>query len=110
MKRRLSSGVTSFAEVVNDLSIETLCIRIAESLELFGSINIQLRLVEGLGPMVFEINPRFSSTVGMRHAIGFSDLIWSIEEQYLAKNASPCPSSWPNVRFGRRYHELIETR
>ena len=110
MKRRLSSGVTSFAEVVNDPSIETLCIRIAESLELFGSINIQLRLVEGLGPMVFEINPRFSSTVGMRHAIGFSDLVWSIEEQYLAKNASPCPSSWPNVRFGRRYYELIETR
>jgi carbamoyl-phosphate synthase large subunit len=110
LKRRLSSGVTSFAEVVNEPSIENLCISIAESLDLFGSINIQLRLVEGLGPMVFEINPRFSSTVGMRHAIGFSDLIWSVEEQYLEKNASPCPSSWPNVRLGRRYDELIETR
>jgi len=109
MKRRLSSGVTSFAQVVIDPLIEILCTRIAESLDLFGSINIQLRLVEGLGPMVFEINPRFSSTVGMRHAIGFSDLIWSVEEQYLAMNASPCQSSWPSVRMGRRYHELIET-
>ena len=110
MRRRLSSGVTSFAEVVNDPLIAALCIRIAESLDLFGSINVQLRLVEDLGPMVFEINPRFSSTVGMRHAIGFSDLIWSIEEQYMAKNASPCPSIWPAVRLGRRYREIIEVK
>lgn len=108
MRRRLSSGVTSFAEVINDPSIESLCVRIAESLDLFGSINIQLRLVADLGPMVFEINPRFSSTVGMRHAIGFSDLIWSIEEQFMARNASPCPSAWPAVRLGRRYQEVME--
>jgi carbamoyl-phosphate synthase large subunit len=108
MRRRLSSGVTSFAEVINDPCIESLCVRIAESLDLFGSINVQLRLVADLGPMVFEINPRFSSTVGMRHAIGFSDLIWSIEEQYMAKNASPCPSTWPAVRLGRIYREMIE--
>jgi carbamoyl-phosphate synthase large subunit len=83
MRRRLSSGVTSYAEVVDDQSINFLCTRIAESLNLFGSINVQLRLVEELGPMVFEINPRFSSTVGMRHNIGFADVIWSIEEQFL---------------------------
>ena len=108
MRRRLSSGVTSFAEVINDPLIESLCVDIAESLDLFGSINVQLRLVADLGPMVFEINPRFSSTVGMRHAIGFSDLIWSIEEQYMAKNPSPCPSTWPTVRVGRRYQEIID--
>ena len=108
MKRRLSSGVTSFAEVVNNPMIETLCVNIAESLDLFGSINVQLRLVENVGPMVFEINPRFSSTVGMRHAIGFTDLIWSIEEQFLGQNASPCPAIWPNARLGRRYQEFYE--
>lgn len=108
MKRRLSSGVTSFAHVVNNPLIETLCVNIAESLDLFGSVNVQLRLVDNNVPMVFEINPRFSSTVGMRHSIGFSDLIWSIEEQYLGKKASPCPSAWPNVKLGRRYQELYE--
>lgn len=108
MRRRLSSGVTSYAEVVNNSLIESLCTRIAESLDLFGSINIQLRLVANLGPMVFEINPRFSSTVGMRHAVGFSDLIWSIEEQYMGQHASPCPSAWPAVRLGRRYEEIID--
>ena len=82
--------------------------QIAESLDLFGSINIQLRLVEKEGPMVFEINPRFSSTVGMRHMIGFSDLIWSIEEQYLKIAASPCPDFWPDAKLGRIYQELLE--
>jgi carbamoyl-phosphate synthase large subunit len=108
LRRRLSSGVTSFAEVVNHPLIESLCKRIAESLDLFGSINVQLRLIENVGPMVFEINPRFSSTVGMRHAIGFKDLIWSIEEQYLGNIPSPCPNAWPSVRVGRRYQELFE--
>lgn len=108
MRRRLSSGVTSFAQVVNNSLIEALCVSIAESLDLFGSINVQLRLVNNNIPMVFEINPRFSSTVGMRHAIGFSDLIWSMEEQYLGQKASPCPSAWPNVKLGRRYQELYK--
>lgn len=108
MRRKLSSGVTSFAEVINNPLIESLCVNIAESLELFGSINIQLRLVENVGPMVFEINPRFSSTVGMRHEIGFTDLIWSIEEQFLGKNASSCPHSWPRVKMGRRFQEFYD--
>jgi carbamoyl-phosphate synthase large subunit len=30
--------------------------------------------------VIFEINPRFSSTVMFRHLLGFKDLIWSINE------------------------------
>ena len=105
MKRRLASGVTTYARVVDIPAITSLCARIAESLDLFGSINIQLRLLERLGPMVFEINPRFSSTVGMRHLIGFKDLIWSIEEQFLNQSPSSCPAVWPKVELGRRYFE-----
>lgn len=108
MRRRLSSGVTTFAEVISNPLIEALCTRIADSLDLHGSMNVQLRLVEGQGPMVFEINPRFSSTIGMRHAIGFSDLIWTIQEQCLGVKASPCPSAWPSMKLGRRYQELLE--
>ena len=40
------------------------------------AFNIQLRFKNGL-PMIFEINPRFSSTVYARHILGFPDLaIW----------------------------------
>ena len=49
------------------------------NLNLNGSINIQLRLTKN-GPRVFEINPRFSSTALMRHRIGFSDVLWAIDE------------------------------
>lgn len=56
-----------------------MCMRIAEGLNLHGSMNVQLRLTDK-GPRVFEINPRFSSTVLMRHRLGFSDVIWAIEE------------------------------
>src|SRR3546814_16519316 len=65
-------------------SIESLCATVARALDLSGSINIQLRL-GSRGPMIFEINPRFSSTVVFRHRLGFSDLLWSLQEQILGK-------------------------
>ena len=48
-------------------------------LKLEGSINIQLRFRVD-EPIIFEINPRFSSTILFRHLLGFKDLIWSIED------------------------------
>ena len=83
-RRRLVSGCTSFAELVENSEIESICKKIAQKLELKGSINIQLRL-DLRGPMVFEINPRFSSTVVMRHKLGFCDVEWSLQEQILGR-------------------------
>ena len=56
-----------------------MCELIAQGLDLRGSMNIQLRLTDK-GPRVFEINPRFSSTVLMRHRIGYSDVLWALDE------------------------------
>ena len=53
--------------------------KLAVKLNLIGSINLQLRITKNL-PKVFEINPRFSSTILYRHLFGFEDLIWSIED------------------------------
>jgi len=107
MRRRLSSGATAYAQVVKEASIEQLCKQIAESLNLRGSINIQLRIVEGKGPVVFEINPRFSSTVSMRDKLGFRDLIWSIQEQYLKQPAAAAPSNYPEIFICRRFDEIL---
>lgn len=79
LKRKLVSGRTSWAEVVVNHQIEELCTRIAESIQLRGPLNVQLILTAS-GPKVFEINPRYSSTVELRHALGFQDLIWGIQE------------------------------
>ena len=80
-ERLLVGGLTGWARVVNDKQVERLLNVIADGWKLTGSINVQLRITEK-GPMVFEINPRFSSTAYMRHKLGFTDVIWSIKESF----------------------------
>lgn len=73
--RTLSGGLTSKATVVADPEVDRLLARVADLLELEGCLNVQLRMTPD-GPRIFEINPRLSSTVMLRHRIGFSDLQW----------------------------------
>jgi len=87
MNRRLSGGTTSWIRVIEDDRISRYCEKIAECLNLRGSINIQL-INTADGPKAFEINGRFSSTVAMRDQLGFSDLYWSIQEQVFGKISS----------------------
>jgi carbamoyl-phosphate synthase large subunit len=77
--RELSNGTTGWAKVIFNNQVLEMCERVADGINLQGSINIQLRLTNN-GPRIFEINPRFSSTVLMRHRIGFCDLLWAIDE------------------------------
>ncbi len=79
-RRQLVGGLTGSGEVVHNGDIHRLLLAIARALVLRGSINVQLRLT-AKGPVVFEINPRFSSTVMFRHLFGFKDVIWSIQEK-----------------------------
>jgi carbamoyl-phosphate synthase large subunit len=79
MLRQLAGDVTGWVEVVYHPEVEEQCVLIAESLCLNGSINVQLRVTD-LGPRIFEINPRFSSTVLIRHLLGFQDAVWSLRE------------------------------
>ena len=78
-RRALRNGYTIWGEVVKNGVIADLLGAVASALGLHGSINIQLRLKNGM-PIIFEINPRFSSTVVFRHKLGFTDLIWSLED------------------------------
>lgn len=80
-RRRLVGGRTGYAQVVRDPEIEQLLVALAEKLALVGSINVQLRRTER-GPVVFEINPRFSSTVVFRHLLGFTDVAWTILDRF----------------------------
>lgn len=80
LKRELTGGFSGYGEVIYNEDITILLEKLAESLDLIGSINVQLRISENI-PKIFEINPRFSSTVLFRHLFGFKDLIWSIEDK-----------------------------
>lgn len=79
MLRRLVGGFTGWARVIDEPEITVQCRKIAEALDLKGAINVQLRMTAA-GPRIFEINPRFSSTLLMRHLAGFTDLLWLLEE------------------------------
>ena len=75
-KRELSGGYSGYGEVIKNAKITSLL----EEFDLEGSINVQLRIAEN-SPKIFEINPRFSSTVLFRHLLGFIDVIWSIQDR-----------------------------
>lgn len=80
--RRLlsNSGATTWARhEIHEEFIE-IGTKIARKLQLNGSINIQLRLHKGK-PYIFEINPRFSSTVFIRSELGFNDVAWSLGDK-----------------------------
>lgn len=76
-KRTLVGGRTGYAEVVENKYIADVLNKVCAYVNFSGSINIQLRLTSK-GPMIFEINPRFSSTLTFRHQLGFRDVEWSI--------------------------------
>jgi carbamoyl-phosphate synthase large subunit len=80
LKRELYGDRTGKAEVVNNMNIRKLLLRLAESLDFVGCLNVQLKLTD-IGPKIFEINPRISSTVMMRNKIGFKDCLWWIKSK-----------------------------
>lgn len=102
LRRRLREGRTVCGAVEENPAIEALLSALAKALNLRGSINVQLRLRDGV-PYVFEINPRFSSTVRFRHQLGFSDLLWSVQDV-----AGHLPSDYVPPRAGLRFYKIYE--
>lgn len=79
MLRKLVGGFTGWAKVVDVPDAIAQCVRLADALDLHGAINAQMRLTEA-GPRIFEINSRLSSTVFIRHLMGFTDVAWLLDE------------------------------
>jgi carbamoyl-phosphate synthase large subunit len=102
-KRKLVDSYSGYGEVVEHDSITNLLQSIATNLDLTGSINVQLKLSHK-GPCVFEINPRFSSTVKFRHMMGFEDVIWSIEDA-IGQSISNFISPQVGTKFYKGFHE-----
>ena len=104
--RTLTGGFSTFGIVEQNKDISQLLNIIGNKLELEGAINVQLRLTQK-GPIVFEINPRFSSTVLFRDLLGFRDLIWSIEDT-LGMALSPYIPIAQGRKFYKGYQEYYE--
>lgn len=105
LKRKLVGGLTGSGVVTEHAKIEEYVRQIAGFLQLNGAINIQLRLTEA-GPLLFEINPRISSTVVFRDKLGFNDLRWWLSDKLGIKTESYLPPK-PGTRFYRGSQEYI---
>ncbi|MGB0933369.1 MAG: ATP-grasp domain-containing protein [Lishizhenia sp.] len=105
-KRELHGGYSGYGEVIENETITSLLEELALKLDLVGSINVQLRIQDN-SPKIFEINPRFSSTVFYRHLFGFEDLIWSIEDR-LGLELSDNRKDAVGRKFYKGYEEYIK--
>jgi len=105
-RRELKGGYSGYGEVIENEDITNLLEELAVKIDLIGSINVQLRITDNQ-PKVFEINPRFSSTVLYRHLFGFEDLIWSIEDA-LGYNLSDNRINCIGRKFYKGYAEYIK--
>lgn len=72
LRRDLLQGTTYRTELIEDNSLQEQVVRIVEALGAVGPCNLQFRVLDGLA-YVFEINPRFSGTSGIRYLYGFND-------------------------------------
>ena len=107
-KRELKGGLTGHGILVEDSKIENLLIKIAQNIKLKGSINVQLRKTK-TDAFVFEINPRFSSTVLFRDKLGFHDLIWSLKEACNLPIEEYKPMN-KNIEFYKMYDEIVSIK
>ena len=70
-QRWLRNGDTYKANFKSDLKLEAFIAKVGEKLNLFGPCNFQLRKTKR-GPVIFEINCRFSGTTGAMSYLGFN--------------------------------------
>jgi carbamoyl-phosphate synthase large subunit len=78
LHRDLIQGTTYRTELVEDVKLCATLIEVVEKLGAKGACNVQFRMRDGQ-PFVFEVNPRFSGTSGIRFRYGFNDAEMSFE-------------------------------
>lgn len=105
LRRKLQGGMTGFAKVERHSAIDLAIEKIAAAIKGDFFINVQLRVRDGC-PYVFEINPRFSSTVMMRHKIGFQDFLWTLDRA-IGRPAAPFHPPGDGTEIFRVSEEII---
>lgn len=91
LRRKLKNGNTSVAYFNKLNEVDSYIRRVARKLNPEGPINIQLRMTNK-GPIIFEINPRFSGTTPVRSSFGVNEvsiLINFLETGVVSDNSAP---------------------
>jgi len=87
LKRYLQEGMTMSADSGDFKEITDYCQQVARVLKPYGPCNFQSRQFNGK-PYIFEINPRFSSSTGMRCLLGVNEAEILIRAEILGETIS----------------------
>lgn len=100
----LKQGVTKHAACAHHKGIETLCRKVVENFTPCGSFNVQLK--EDCGKLhIFEINPRYSTTLVLSTAAGINEIDLNIE--HYDDNNAPYLDEFKSVELIRRWENVF---
>lgn len=102
-RRTVRGGTSWHIEVAPFEALHAPLLAIANALDFFGSLNVQLMLTEQ-GAIPFELNSRFSGTTAVRAHFGFNEPAMALYSFFYKESVPP-----PEVRSGiaMRYHEEV---
>ncbi len=90
----VKKGITKIGVTRKNEKIDSLCREVQNKLRADGPFNVQLKIDERTGePVIFEINPRFSTTVSLTMAAGV-DEVGGILKQALSGRESYHFGNW----------------
>lgn len=96
-------GITRIAVTRRNPKIESLCIKIQEQLKADGPFNVQLRFDASSGePFIFEINPRFSTSISLTMAAGIDELGGLLSQALYGKSSVKFGSWQPGIVMMRK--------
>lgn len=88
------TGITRLAVTRRNLRIDALCRAVQNNLHADGPFNVQLRVnKKTLDPQIFEINPRYSTTVSLTIAAGV-DEVGALIRQAVGPSGSQVQNDW----------------
>lgn len=96
-------GITKIAITRRNPKIESLCIKIQEQLKADGPFNVQLRFDASSGePFIFEINPRFSTSISLTIASGIDELGGLLSQALYGKSSVKFGNWQPGIVMMRK--------
>lgn len=102
-------GITRLAITRRNPLIDDLCRAIQKNLRADGPFNVQLRLDGKSGlPKVFEINPRFSTTVSLTIAAGVDEVGGLLRQAFSGRGSFAFPSWKQDLVLIRRYQDEFQ--
>ncbi|CAA6799657.1 MAG: Unknown protein [uncultured Sulfurovum sp.] len=97
-------GITKYAQSIKHEKIEEICKKIVDLLNPHGSFNVQLKLLDN-EVYIFEINPRFSTTLVLSVASGINEIDLAI--QNFDKKEVDYIEDFKEVKLIRRWENVF---